>query len=113
MSDNPKELFLSGLRKDEDIIEAISKCLGCDRTTIEKHTRCQKIVKARDLVAYLLREYGNFSYSKIGRLLGGRDHTTILHAYRKIKKNIQKPTKKSDIMHIGKMSLFFKLNDRA
>ena len=87
--DELKEIIHSGLNYNWDIIDAISKCLGYSREDIEGHTRRQEVVKARDLIAFLLREYGNISYSEIGRLLGNRDHTTILHAYKKIKQRIK------------------------
>jgi len=37
---------------------------------------------------YLLREDFNTSYPYIGQKLGGRDHTTVIHAYEKIKKDL-------------------------
>ena len=36
---------------------------------------------------YLCRELADLSYPKIGELFGGRDHTTVIHAYEKISKN--------------------------
>jgi len=38
---------------------------------------------------YLLREELNYSYPNIGSELGGRDHTTAMHAYDKIKKMVE------------------------
>ena len=42
--------------------------------------------RARHVAIYLLRENGALSLAEIGRLLGGRDHSSIGHAYRKIQK---------------------------
>jgi chromosomal replication initiator protein DnaA len=33
---------------------------------------------------YVLREYFNISYPAIGKEIGGRDHTTVIHSYDKI-----------------------------
>jgi len=78
------------LGKNGDVIEALAKYLGFTKQLIESHSRRQDIVRARDLIAYLLREYGDLSYPAIGRLLGGRDHTTIIYSYNKTKAKIEK-----------------------
>lgn len=58
----------------------------------EKHlfekTRKKEVVKPRQVIMFLLREDFNTSYPYIGQKLGGRDHTTVIHAYEKIKKDI-------------------------
>ena len=38
---------------------------------------------------YILREDFNISYPSIGEKLGGRDHTTVIHSYEKIKNDIK------------------------
>ena len=35
---------------------------------------------------YILREFFDVSYPTIGEKLGGKDHTTVIHSYEKIKK---------------------------
>lgn len=89
MSNESENLVLLGLEGENDIIETLSRRLGYDKKIIESRTRRQEIVKARDLIVYLLREYGDLSYPAIGRLLGGRDHTTMIHAYKKTERNIK------------------------
>lgn len=76
--------------KEGDIISSFAKYFGIDRGVLISPTRKQEIVKARDLTAYLLREHSDLSFPAIGRLLGGRDHSTIIHAYQKIKKLVSK-----------------------
>lgn len=41
------------------------------------------IVYARQMAMFLCRDFTTLSYPEIGRRLGGRDHTTVLHAFRK------------------------------
>lgn len=51
---------------------------------IRGHSRRQSLVRARSIAVYLLREITSESFEAIGTLLGNRDHSTIIHAYRKI-----------------------------
>ena len=51
---------------------------------IRGHSRRQTLVRARSIAVYLLRELTGQSFDAIGTLLGNRDHSTIIHAYRKI-----------------------------
>ncbi|RCS60845.1 chromosomal replication initiator protein DnaA [Microbacterium sp. JB110] len=47
-------------------------------------SRSQSIAQARQIAMYLCRERTNLSLPKIGQLFGGRDHTTVMYACRKI-----------------------------
>jgi len=79
------------IENEEDVIRTLSERLGVTKKEVVSSSRKQHIVRARDIIAYMLREYGEMSYPAIGRLLGGRDHTTIIHAHKKIK-NLTKTT---------------------
>nr|WP_051208197.1 chromosomal replication initiator protein DnaA [Propionicicella superfundia] len=48
-------------------------------------SRTQAIVNARQIAMYLCRELTDLSLPKIGQFFGGRDHTTVMHADRKIR----------------------------
>ncbi|EEH64306.1 chromosomal replication initiator protein DnaA [Gleimia coleocanis DSM 15436] len=50
--------------------------------------RTKTLVEARQIAMYLCRELTDLSLPKIGQAFGGRDHTTVMHAYRKISKEI-------------------------
>lgn len=56
--------------------------LGIDELT--GTSRAQAIANARQIAMYLCREMTNLSLPKIGQLFGGRDHTTVMHACKKI-----------------------------
>jgi chromosomal replication initiator protein len=56
--------------------------LGVDELT--GSSRAQAIATARQISMYLCREMTNLSLPKIGQIFGGRDHTTVMHAYKKI-----------------------------
>ena len=51
--------------------------------------RTQNIAYPRQIAMYLCREMADFSYPRIGEFFGGRDHTTVIHAYEKIVKKIK------------------------
>jgi len=86
----PESISLSDFGGEDDIVETLSEYFGHNKEDIIRHSRRKEIVDVRDLVVYLLREYGEMSYPAIGRLLGGRDHTTIIHSYKKTKERIAK-----------------------
>ena len=48
-------------------------------------SRTHVLVTARQIAMYLCRELTDLSLPKIGQLFGGRDHTTVMHAERKIR----------------------------
>lgn len=73
-------------RTPEDVIELVSKYFNTNPTLISGKTRRQDIVYPRQMCIYILREFLNTSYQSIGEKLGGRDHTTIMHSYEKVKK---------------------------
>lgn len=52
--------------------------------------RNKELVYPRQLTMYLLRHEVNYSFPRIGKELGGKDHTTIMHGVSKIEKEISK-----------------------
>ena len=51
-------------------------------------SRSRQLVTARQIAMYLCRELTDLSLPKIGQLFGGRDHTTVMHAERKIRESM-------------------------
>ncbi len=68
----------------DEVLEAVAKFYDVSVDDLKGPKRLKEIVKPRQMVMYLLREESNLSYPKIGRELGGRDHTTVIHAVGKI-----------------------------
>ena len=52
---------------------------------LDSQSRTHTLVTARQIAMYLCRELTDLSLPKIGQEFGGRDHTTVMHAYRKVK----------------------------
>lgn len=60
--------------------------------------RTRSIAYPRHVAIYLSRELTSLSLPELGDYFGGRDHTTILHAYEKIKKDIKKDQKAKSLV---------------
>jgi len=68
----------------EEILETVASFYGLPTELLTGRGRSKEIVLPRQLVMYLAREETKASLPEIGRMLGGRDHTTVLHGYEKI-----------------------------
>lgn len=73
----------------KNIIEAVSNFYDIAIKDITGKGRKQELVKPRQIIMFLMREEANISYPTIGQELGGRDHTTAMHAYNKIVNEIK------------------------
>lgn len=73
----------------KDVVKIVSDYYNLDESSIYEKTRRKEIVKARQMVMYVLREDFNVSYPLIGQKLGGKDHTTVIHSYLKIKADLK------------------------
>lgn len=80
------------------IISAVGDYFEVSLSDLLGKSREQKISFPRQIIMFLLREELGHSFPAIGNELGGRDHTTALHAHTKIKNEITKNEKlKNDI----------------
>ena len=68
------------------ILQAVCKYYGVTKADVVSHRRSAKVVRPRQVFMYLARELTPHSMPVISRLLGDRDHTTVLHGIRKIEK---------------------------
>ena len=73
----------------KDVVKIVSDYYSLEESLVYEKTRRKEIVKARQVVMYLLREDFNVSYPLIGQKLGGKDHTTVIHSYLKIKADLK------------------------
>lgn len=74
----------------KDVVKIVAEYYKLEELSIYEKTRKKEIVKARQIVMYLLREDFNVSYPLIGQKLGGKDHTTVIHSCLKIKTDLKK-----------------------
>ncbi|MCI0439270.1 MAG: chromosomal replication initiator protein DnaA [Chloroflexi bacterium] len=67
-----------------DVLEAVSSYFGVGIEALKGTKRDKKTALARQVAMYLLREEANMGASAIGRVLGGKDHTTVLYGCERI-----------------------------
>jgi chromosomal replication initiator protein len=69
----------------ENIQKVVCEYFKIRKADINSKRRTRVLVRPRQLAMYLSKELTNHSLPEIGDFFGGRDHTTVLHAQRKIK----------------------------
>lgn len=79
----------------EDIQRIVARHYNVSRQELVSNRRTRVIVKPRQIAMYLSKTLTPRSFPEIGRRFGGRDHTTVLHAVRKIEELISGDTKLS------------------
>jgi chromosomal replication initiator protein len=72
-----------------DVVEKVARFYDVDIESIYEKTRRKEVVKPRQVIMYILREDFQISYPAIGKKLGGRDHTTVIHSCDKIKHDLK------------------------
>lgn len=72
-----------------DVVDKVARYFDIDQASIYEKTRRKEIVKPRQIIMYILREDFGVSYPSIGKKLGGRDHTTVIHSCEKIKSELK------------------------
>ncbi len=68
----------------DDILKAVSQLYHVSRGDLLSARRARSIVRPRQIGMYLAKKLTSRSLPEIGRRFGGRDHSTVLHAVRKI-----------------------------
>jgi len=79
-----KKAELPNKLKPDQIIETICEFYGIKATQLKGKKRDAFLVRPRHVCMYLLKEEGQLTFAEIGNVLGGRDHTTVMHAVGKI-----------------------------
>ena len=67
-----------------DILEQVAEYFHLETGDLLSRSRKRSVAQARQIAMYLCRELTEESYAHIGSRFGGRDHSTVIHAYRKI-----------------------------
>ncbi|MGL4294066.1 MAG: chromosomal replication initiator protein DnaA [Bacteroidales bacterium] len=68
----------------EAIQDTVCRYFNVDNKQIHSKSRKREIVHARQISMYLSKKYTDFSLSRIGEMIGKRDHATVLHACKNI-----------------------------
>jgi len=91
--------------KIEDIQKLVATRYNVSRADILSERRTAAVVKPRQIAMYLSKALTPRSLPEIGRRFGGRDHTTVLHAVRKIEKAISEDRSLHDEVDLLKRML--------
>ena len=99
---------LSGPRRaqltPQSIIASVAKYFGMSMADMTGKSRDKSIVVPRQIAMYLVREETSASLEHIGQLLGGRDHTTVMHGWDKIGTVVQEDHQlRNDVLAIRSM----------
>ena len=85
----------------EDIVKNVCVFYAIKPTLLKGPRRNSSLVKARQICMYLLKTEIGLTFAEIGNILGGRDHTTIMHGVEKIEGMIiKKPFLREEISGI-------------
>ena len=99
---NPNKKAVTSKR----VINLIADFYDIQSSDIMAKNRKKEIAWPRQIAMYLMRKEGKISYPSIGRELGGRDHTTAIHAYEKVKREVEKNNDFRQEIEIIKQKLY-------
>lgn len=83
-SDHPRHITIPVIQK------TVAEYFNLKVEDFKARKRTRNIAFPRQVAMYLARELTDVSLPRIGEEFGGRDHTTVIHAYEKIKEEIKK-----------------------
>ncbi|MEK7434784.1 MAG: chromosomal replication initiator protein DnaA [Cyanobacteriota bacterium] len=90
-----KEITLEGIQK------AVSDFFNLEIEELKGNNKTKEVTWARHVAMYISRDKTKYSLQKISASFGRKDHTTVLHAYDKVKNTLQiEPNVNSDIQRI-------------
>ena len=87
------------------IMQVVCKFFNIKVSDIVSDKRSNNVAYPRQIAMYLCREVANMSFPSIGKDFGGRDHSTVLHAYSKIKDEYEKNSETKDLIEDIKKAL--------
>jgi chromosomal replication initiator protein len=81
-----------------ELIESVCRYLSVDPTVISSQKRDRALTYARQVAMYLLRQDSGLTYAAIARLLGKKDHSTVVHACSQVEKELKiSPAVRADV----------------
>ena len=84
----------------QSILKAVADFYNISSNDLLKRSRKKEVVKPRQVAMFLLREETKLSFPEIGQKLGGRDHSTVIHACEKVKyeSSVDEPLKQELVL---------------
>lgn len=87
------------------IMQVVAKFFNLRVTDLTSDKRSNTIAFPRQIAMYLCREVADMSFPQIGKDFGGRDHSTVLHAYAKVKDGYENNTDTRELIDDIKSAL--------
>lgn len=87
--DQPQNFTIEVSISPDKINQVVSKVLNIKPEQLLSSNRDKNTALARQIGFYLYKTELNLSFPHIGKLFGGRDHSTVMHGYRKVKELIE------------------------
>lgn len=84
-----KDLYFSKTVTIQDIQKSVCEHFNISLSDLKSKSRHRNIVLPRQIFTYLARHHTNTSLPEIGKFLGGRDHSTIIHSCKKIESELK------------------------
>jgi chromosomal replication initiator protein len=84
---------VTGIKKSvsiEAVLHAVSERFNVSISQLQSKSRTRSLILPRQIVMHLSRKLTNMSLTEIGGFIGGRDHSTVIHADGKITKLLKK-----------------------
>lgn len=88
------------------VVETVCTFYGFKLTAMCGGSRLGSLSRARHVAMYLTRELTGKSFPIIGRAMGDRDHTTIMHGHHQITRRLQTDERLADEISLIKIKLF-------
>jgi chromosomal replication initiator protein len=82
----------------EEIQRTVCAQLQIPEDLLRAKTRKQEVVNARQIAMYLAKELTNCSLKTIGLHFGGRDHSTVIHAYQSVEDGMNEDPKQKMVV---------------
>ncbi len=92
LAENVINEFISKKEKvisSDFIQDVVAKYFSIDKKDLAGNKRSNDIAFPRQIAMYLCREVANMTFPQIGIDFGNRDHSTVMHAYKKIEKDVK------------------------
>lgn len=91
----------------DDIIQQVCKHYGVSESDVLGRSRKREYVNARQVIIYLAQKHTKMPANRIGKLIGGRDHSTVIHSCEQVDNHLK--TDKSFAEDIASIERSFKL----
>jgi chromosomal replication initiator protein len=103
-----KNMFSKSIKtcNPKKIIKSVAEFYDLKEKDLFDVSRKKEIIRPRQIAMYILRDDLNCSFPFIGRKFNGKDHTTVIHAYNKIRKEIKEDERLEEEINLIKQKIY-------